>query len=195
MKRQHRLFLKLWVVVVVLLTYKLYPIVDEHIPREQVVDYHVMQVTAGMLEFVQNKDQLAVIIGHEFGHVILGHTMSDGHKAEDEYHADMVGMLLAHKAGYSLCGMDKFWRAMGENYMSLHTGSHPNVFIRSYYSEMPECIGKTVEVEKVTEADAYEVFNNMAKMVEGRLRYNTMFGIYPSFNYNAFVYTVTKDKK
>lgn len=192
--RVNKLFLRLWILTVVLLSYRLYPIVDEYIPKEQVVDHHVMRVTLGMISFVDNKDQLAAIIGHELGHVILGHTMGDKHKPEHEYHSDMVGMLLAHKAGYSLCGVDKLWRRLGEKYMSLHTGSHPNVFIRSYYSEMPECKGKPIKKELVTIADAYEIFNDMVKTVEGRIRYKTQFAIFPTMSINAFIYTITKDK-
>jgi hypothetical protein len=181
--------------VVGLLLFRLYPIVDDFIPKEQVVDYHSINVTLGMLDFIDNRDQLAVVIGHEIGHIILGHTMGNTHEPENEYKSDMIGMFLAHKAGYSLCGMDTLWRRMGENYMSLHTGSHPNAFIRSYYSEMPECKGKQIKKEFVSVADAYEVYTKMIKNVEGKIRYKSIFQISPMMNVNAFVYTVTKDKK
>lgn len=190
-----KIFMRLWVLVVGLLVYSLYPIVKHYIPKEQVVDYHSINVTIGMLSFIDNRDQLAVIIGHEIGHIILGHTVGDEHKPENEYHADMIGMFLARKAGYSLCGMDTLWRRMGENYLSLHTGSHPNAFIRSYYSEMPECKYQPIKREHVSIADAYIIFTKMIKNVEGRIRYNSIFSISPMPSINAFVYTVTKDKK
>jgi len=192
----NNLYARLWVLVVVLLSYNLYYVVEDIIPKEQVVDYHVMMVTAPMLDFVDNKDQLASIIGHELGHIILGHTIHNDHKPENEYHVDMIGMFLARKAGYSNCGMDKLWTRMADNYMSLHTGSHPNALIRAYYLKMPQCEGVPIYKEKVTHADAVEIFHNMVKGVEGNIRYNTLFNIDYRFDgLNAYVYTVTKEKK
>jgi Zn-dependent protease with chaperone function len=193
--RVNKLFLRLWVLVVVLLSYRLYPIVEEYIPKEQVVKYHSLNVTIGMLSFVDNKDQLASVIGHELAHIILGHTIDGTPSPEREYHADLLGMMLAHKAGYSLCGVSDLWKRMGNEYLSLHSGSHPNVFIRAHYTKMPECTDHNIPMQAVTLSDAEEVFTNMLKHVEGRIKFKTMFVIFPRMDINAFVYSVTEDKE
>lgn len=192
--RINKLFYTLVFVVVSLLTIELYREVEELLPKEMEIDHHEMYITYPMLKFVNNRDQLAVIIGHEFGHIILGHTVDDKHEAAQEYHADMVGAFLAHKAGYSLCGMDHFWRRVGEEYLSLYTDTHPNVFIRSYYMEMSECKGLPIKQEVVTIDDAYEVFSNIAEHVEGSIKYRTHFGLYfLTLEPNAFVFTKMKE--
>lgn len=192
--RINKLFYTLVLVVVSFLTIELYSEVDELLPKEMEIDHHEMYVTYPMLNFVDNKDQLAMIIGHEFGHIILGHTVADKHEAANEYHADMIGAFLAHKAGYSLCSMDHLWRRMGEKYLSLYTGTHPNVFIRSYYMEMPECVGLPIKREVVTIEDAYEIFGNIVQHVEGNIRYRIKFGVYwLTTAPNAFVFTKMRE--
>lgn len=196
MSREQKLFLRLWVMVFGLLLYSAYEKVSEVLPKEQVVDYHVMRVTYPLLDTLETEGQLAAVIGHEFGHLILGHTTSHTHKAEDEYHADMIGMFLAEKAGFNTCGMERLWTKMADNYMSLHTGSHPNPLIRAYYLKMPKCEGKEIKPQYLSRASAIYVFSKMAKVVEGKFRHNTHFDVDGRLNViNAYVYTVTKDKE
>lgn len=191
-----KLYIRLWVLVFGLLVFEAFHEIDRVRPKEQVVDYHVMRVSIPLLNSITNKGQLAAVIGHEFGHLILGHTLKNNHKAENEYHSDMIGMHLARKAGYDTCGINSFWYYMGSQSMSLHSGSHPNAFIRSYYLTMPECRGKAIKVEYLTEADAREVFRRVARGVEGKYRHRTWFSIDEELDsINAYVYTVTKDKE
>jgi len=196
MNRVQRLYLRLWILVFGLLTFEAFHEINKVLPKEQVVDYHVMRVSIPLLNSITNRGQLAAVIGHEFGHLILGHTRGNTHEAKNEYHSDMIGMHLARKAGYDTCGIERFWYYMGAKSMSLHSGSHPNPFIRSYYLTMPECQGKAIKVEAITVADAREVFRRVAQGVEGKYKHNTLFSIdYDLQAINAYVYTVTKDKE
>ena len=190
----NKLYMYLWLLVVSLLLYRGTPLAIDLYPKEKIVDYHSINVTMGMVYFVDNKDQLAAVIGHEVAHIILGHTKENTHKPENEYQADMIGMFLAHKAGFSACGMDSLWRRVGERSLSLHSGTHPNAFIRSYYLEMPECKGLPVKKEAVSLWDAHVVFEKIIKNVEGKIRYKTLFNINLDMSINAFVYSVLKDR-
>jgi Zn-dependent protease with chaperone function len=57
-------------------------------------------ITSGMLKFVHNKDELALILGHELGHftrIDLSSTPSH------EFAADKLGAVYADVAGYNHC--------------------------------------------------------------------------------------------
>lgn len=87
---------------------------------------HVI-LTSATLAFAQNDDELAVILGHELAHVILGH--ADRLKREGvpkgllrglgknaarvratEEEADRLGLRLAWAAGYDVTAAIPFWR-------------------------------------------------------------------------------------
>jgi predicted Zn-dependent protease len=76
-----------------------------------------------MLSFVRNDDELAIVLGHELAHRILGHppTRTEdgllaafGFKAGDlwrrEAEADRLGLRLAAAAGYVLAAAIPFWQ-------------------------------------------------------------------------------------
>ncbi|HEX4738049.1 MAG TPA: M48 family metallopeptidase [Allosphingosinicella sp.] len=80
-------------------------------------------VTTAMLDFVRNDDELALIVGHELGHFILGHPpmatgdkllASIGIRAETywkrEEAADRMAIRLMAAAGYDLDAVIPFWR-------------------------------------------------------------------------------------
>jgi hypothetical protein len=84
---------------------------------------HGVVVTTAMLDFLRNDDELAVVLGHEMAHRILGHpvTRSEegvlaafGIKAGDlwrrEAEADRFGLRLDAAAGYDLGAAIPFWR-------------------------------------------------------------------------------------
>jgi len=55
-------------------------------------------ITAPMLTFALNDDELAFIIGHEYGHAL--HSNSRKSQWNQEYLADIEGVTLMSKAGY-----------------------------------------------------------------------------------------------
>jgi beta-barrel assembly-enhancing protease len=67
---------------------------------------HVV-ITEGMLTLLPRDDQLAVVVGHELGHIAAGHTeggMDPGMRADAEAEADYLGVYLATRAGYDVSG-------------------------------------------------------------------------------------------
>jgi hypothetical protein len=81
-------------------------------------------------------DRLSFVVGHELAHIILGHVLSSSTAAraktptlttiftrEQEHDADIMGMQLALRAGYSIRGAREVWlRLMSEEFL----GRHPN---------------------------------------------------------------------
>jgi hypothetical protein len=67
---------------------------------------HVV-VTEGMLALLPRADQLAVVVGHELGHIAAGHTegaLDPTMGADAEAEADYLGVYLAARAGYDVSG-------------------------------------------------------------------------------------------
>jgi hypothetical protein len=72
------------------------------------VDKREISLTTGMLDFLENDSELAIILGHEIGHVVRGHFSSSyqGSGFEPyfsqglEQEADRYGLELAYTAGY-----------------------------------------------------------------------------------------------
>ena len=84
---------------------------------------HDVVVTTALLDFVKSDDELALIIGHELGHFILGHPpmetgdkllASIGIRAETywkrEEAADRMAIRLMAAAGYDLDAVIPFWQ-------------------------------------------------------------------------------------
>jgi len=80
-------------------------------------------MTSGMMNFVKNDDELALIIGHELGHNTMGHIrkivsniiLSVGgtrYTRPFETEADYVGLYYMVRAGYSPEGVENFWRRL-----------------------------------------------------------------------------------
>jgi hypothetical protein len=64
-------------------------------------------ITEGMMALLPRDDQLAVVVGHELGHITAGHTESavdPGMGADVEAEADYLGIYLAARAGYDVSG-------------------------------------------------------------------------------------------
>ena len=76
-----------------------------------------------MLAFLRNDDELAIVLGHELAHQILGHPpmrdadgllaafgINAGEIWRREAEADRLGLRLAAAAGYDLSAAIPFWR-------------------------------------------------------------------------------------
>lgn len=62
---------------------------------------NTIMVNKGMLTYVHNADELALIIGHELGHYAKRNATLTDYQAE--YGADADGAIYAAKAGYNRC--------------------------------------------------------------------------------------------
>lgn len=63
-----------------------------------------IHVCLGMLRFVKSDDELAVVLGHEMGHLPTSadQGLLEGGQGEGEREADIRGLLYAHRAGYDI---------------------------------------------------------------------------------------------
>ena len=84
---------------------------------------HEVVMTTAMLGFVRSDDELAIVLGHELAHQILGHPpmrnadgllaafgIKAGEYWQREAEADRLGLRLAAAAGYDLEAAIPFWR-------------------------------------------------------------------------------------
>jgi hypothetical protein len=99
-------------------------------------------VTTGMLNFCKSKDELAAIIGHEMGHVIMNHV--NGARAVDqrldEANSDKFGIYLMLRANYNVCDARKIWlRLREEEGDNTITKSHPDYSFREWSLTFPQC--------------------------------------------------------
>jgi len=80
-------------------------------------------LTTAMMTFVENENELALIIGHELGHNTMGHIrksignfiLSLGatrYTRPFESEADYVGLYYLVRAGYSADGVEAFWQRL-----------------------------------------------------------------------------------
>jgi len=64
-------------------------------------------VFSELIREVKNDDELAAVIGHELGHIVLGHDQSAPNAEQD---ADYFGLYLAARAGYDPKAGAEIWR-------------------------------------------------------------------------------------
>jgi len=101
-------------------------------------DGYNITITTGMMTFVENDEELALIIGHEMAHNTMGHVrkiignyilsgLSTRHTRQFESEADYVGLYFAKRAGYNIENVEDFWRRLAlVNPKNLdHAKSHP----------------------------------------------------------------------
>ncbi len=99
-----------------------------------------LTVTTGMLNFVKNKDELAAVVGHEMGHVMLQHFQLDGDSRLHEANADKYGIFLMLRAGYNVCNAEGVWQRFDDRFGDdILTSSHPSPAQRSWELHFPMC--------------------------------------------------------
>lgn len=79
-------------------------------------------ITTSMLKFLDNKDQLALVLGHEFAHIVH-HDMPGSTKSESR--ADIYGFFLAKKAGYNVCRGAAIFLKFAKYFGNNNTDYHP----------------------------------------------------------------------
>lgn len=107
---------------------------------------HTMVVYAGLINAVNNEDELAAIIAHEFAHIELGHTVGIGEAVYKEYQSDMLAIYYMKKAGYNICAAKTAMQSLSDNLITVKSKSHPNTAVRIDYLTFAEC--KNYEAKK-----------------------------------------------
>ncbi|MFQ5656480.1 MAG: M48 family metallopeptidase [Candidatus Methylomirabilales bacterium] len=64
----------------------------------------IIAVSLGMIRFVKSDDELAVVLGHELGHLpsFSGHALLSGIRSDREREADIRGLVYAYRGGYDI---------------------------------------------------------------------------------------------
>lgn len=77
---------------------------DEEIKEAEKEQYPIVFITKGLLEMVENEDQLAYILGHELGHLRQDFLLDDKHKNSkmEEITSDFGSLDMMAKAGYNI---------------------------------------------------------------------------------------------
>lgn len=91
-------------------------------------------VSTALVRYAARDEDLAVILGHEMAHNILGHPQHPvGSSRSRERAADYLGLYLAARAGYDVSGASAFWRAFGADDWRARWGflTHPSPTARS----------------------------------------------------------------
>jgi predicted Zn-dependent protease len=110
-------------------------------------------VTLGMLRFVQNDDELALVVAHEVGHVVVdAQAEADRLSPEDreraaDYHA-LVGL---HRAGYDIPRACEVWQRMATE-LAIHPAggqAHGQV---QWMATHPSFAERYVRAHKVAES-------------------------------------------
>ncbi len=90
-------------------------------------DGRYVQITAAMVDFTRNDDELAVVTAHEMAHNILRHKALGTPSKTAEYEADRLGVWLVARGGYDVDAVVPFWTRLGKStgLGILSDGSHP----------------------------------------------------------------------
>lgn len=124
---------------------------------------YVVVIFQGIIDLAKNSDQVALVVGHEIAHHLLGHT--EGHAGvkvdyfygpfsgsrSHELASDTFGATLARAAGYNPCEGIDLWKRMGQGVRkdSSPMDSHPSALERARnFNEVFEC--------KVADADLFK---------------------------------------
>ncbi len=90
-----------------------------------------IKVTKGMLWFVDDDAELAMVLAHELAHNVMGHAGTFRGMFEDkksrEADADRVGLYLMARTGFEIESAPKFWRRVAAAFprMIASSASHP----------------------------------------------------------------------
>lgn len=93
-------------------------------------------ILAGLLDVARTEAELAVVIGHELGHILAEQKYGPGHRNADpmaaEMEADRLGLYLAARAGYDVSGTTVVMERIMQDYPLAAEGgeNHPSSALR-----------------------------------------------------------------
>lgn len=91
-------------------------------------------ISTALTRYAARNEDMAVILGHEMAHNILGHPQHPkGSSRSRERQADYLGLYLAARAGYDVSGAADFWKRFGADDWRARVGlfTHPSPTARS----------------------------------------------------------------
>ena len=69
-------------------------------------------VTLGMIRFARSDDELALVLGHELGHLVAEREGGAASPEDRERVADHHGLIGLHRAGYDIVAASEVWQRM-----------------------------------------------------------------------------------
>lgn len=111
-------------------------------------------ILGGMIDLIQNDDELALVLGHELSHYQLKHVFQQNPSTnsyndnliwdlQKEENADKAGAFMMLQAGYDVCNARKIWlRLKNEEGDIIENLSHPTNIFRYVNLNMPWCMGE-----------------------------------------------------
>ena len=69
-------------------------------------------VTLGMIRFARSDDELALVLGHELGHLVAERQAGAASPEDRERVADYHGLIGLHRAGYDIVAASEVWQRM-----------------------------------------------------------------------------------
>jgi len=114
-------------------------------------------VPLGMLRFVQSDDELAVVLGHELGHLPTSgsHGLLASIWSDHEREADIRGLIYAHRAGYNIRAGARVFERMatelarwpGEEEAGAHPSHAERLILAEKIADLLEGRGADSDVE------------------------------------------------
>lgn len=105
-------------------------------------DSATIVVNIGCLKELKNVDELALVLGHEWSHILLGHTRYNGVYFESainsEMYADLLGQQIARLAGYDPGYGYDLWTHVAEKFGNIGGIDHPYCLDRAAYLNIPK---------------------------------------------------------
>jgi membrane-associated protease RseP (regulator of RpoE activity) len=131
-----------------------------------ITDGKRIALSTGLLRIAETDAELAIVIGHELAHIVMGHiakrkTFARGSPSSDlEREADYIGAYFVARAGYDPTGAEKLWRTIAqENPRQIFAaGVHPTtperfLIIQKANQEIAEKKRKHLPLEPEMKAD------------------------------------------
>lgn len=97
-------------------------------------------ITTAMLAEMSNKDQVAFVLAHEIGHVVLGHFDLEKMPSKlKENSADKYGSYLVLRSGYDVCQGKNLWVEFVKKFGDAISVTHPSGKERIDSLDFPIC--------------------------------------------------------
>jgi len=100
-------------------------------------------ITTGLLKYIKNNDELAMVLGHEMGHVLNGDVNRSANAMDARYleaNADKMGAFIMMRAGFDECRGKEIMRTFKDTFGDdVAAEGHPDNAIRLDQLDLPQC--------------------------------------------------------